>query len=142
MQASVRCLMVNQLFRDAIRNKIDYAVKLASCASGVKHKGLEGLVREISLANLFQPLLPFGVCTGTGKIIDCNGQQSRQMDVVIYSKLILPSLMFDEKTGLFPVETCLYCIEVKTEINSTQVKDAIKKGGSVKNLAMQSGYVR
>src|SRR4030065_2060436 len=126
--------MPNEVFRNKVKNNVDYAIRDASDAIKANHPGLEGRIREIALSCLFQPLLTTGMCTGTGKIIDSFGHQSRQSDVVIYSKSVLPSVMYNEIEGMFPVETCAYSIEVKTKTSANEISDAIQKARSLLSL--------
>jgi hypothetical protein len=79
---------------------------------------LRGQLREILIRDLFRPLLPADVGLGTGEIVTANDKHSKQQDVVIYDRWILPPLLFEQNVGLFPVESVLYTIEVKSILTS------------------------
>ncbi len=49
---------------------------------------------------------------------------STQMDIILYDKSIVPPILFDESTGIFPIEAVLYTIEVKTKLNVTELSIA------------------
>lgn len=65
---------------------------------------------------------------GTGKVINSTGNKSREMDILIYSASILPPLLYDNRFGVFPVESCLYTVEVKTTLTATELKKSIDSG--------------
>ena len=105
-----------------LRAKIKGAISEARAASTLTHKGVKGTVLEILISKLFYPLLPSDIGIGTGQIIEQHsGQLSTQMDIILYDKSIVPPILFDETNGLFPIESVLYTIEVKTTLNATEL---------------------
>jgi len=115
---------VNSTYRDLILANVQAAVGAARAAKGITHKGLKGQLREIVIRDLFRPLLPADVGVGTGKIITADNHQSRQKDIVIFDKRILPPILFEGRTGLFPVESVLYTIEVKSILTKGELKSS------------------
>jgi hypothetical protein len=126
--------MPNNIYRDRIINKIDYAVKEAKNAARVHHAGLIGRIRELSISSVFQPMLPSGFEIGTGKICDRDGQLSPETDLIIYSKSILPPIMYSEQEGIFPIDACFYAVEVKSQATASKMKDAIQKAEELVTL--------
>jgi Regulator of chromosome condensation (RCC1) repeat len=78
--------------------------------------GLRGGVREIVVRDLLRPLLPAGIGIGSGEVISAGGLRSRQTDIVLYDRRILPSIVHEGTQGMFPVESVLYAIEVKSRL--------------------------
>lgn len=115
----------NQVLRQMLVARIREAIERSRQATLVAHPGLIGRIREIAIESLFQPLLPSDFEIGTGKISDCHGTQSGQIDVLIHSKRLLPPLMYDEKFGMFPLESCFRAIEVKSVLTSTELQKSI-----------------
>ncbi|MGX7885602.1 DUF6602 domain-containing protein [Enterobacter hormaechei] len=112
-------------YQALLRGKIAAAIEQARSASTITHKGVKGTVLEILLSKLFRPLLPADIGIGTGQIIDAYGNPaSPQIDIVIYNKAILPPILIDENVGIFPIESVLYTIEVKTKLNARELKAA------------------
>jgi len=112
-------------YQALLRGKVSAAIAQARAAAEITHKGVKGTVLEILLSKLFKPLLPADIGVGTGQIIDAHGNTpSPQIDIVIYNKAILPPVLIDENVGLFPIESVLYTIEVKTKLNSRELKTA------------------
>lgn len=112
-------------YQALLRSKIKAAIEKARAASAFSHQGVKGAVLEILIGELFKPLLPADVGVGTGQIIDCyNTPMSPQVDIILYDKSILPPVLIDERLGIFPVESVLYTIEVKTTLNATELRAA------------------
>lgn len=135
--------MANMMYRKIVGDNIDNAIRCAQAASDVDHPGMVGSIREIALKHLFRPLLTDVVDTGTGKIIDSTGTKSDQIDVIIYCTDINPPILYDEgrsDMGLFPAETCLYAIEVKSQASAGELRKAIENAKSVFQMEFISGY--
>jgi len=115
----------NNLFRKRFLRDIAKAIQDADEAIEIEHSGLAGRIREILLAKLLEPILPPEVKCGTGKLADRNGGLSKQIDVILYSRQVLPPVFYCENEGVFPIESCLYNIEVKSTVTSQSFKDAI-----------------
>ncbi|MFT8806411.1 MAG: DUF6602 domain-containing protein, partial [Acetobacter aceti] len=108
-----------------LRAKIIGAIHSARAAANLTHQGVKGNVLEILVRDLFRPLLPADVGVGTGQIIECEtGKLSKQIDIVLYDKSILPPILFDESIGIFPLESVLYTIEVKTRLTRKDLQTA------------------
>ncbi len=46
----------------------------------------------------------------------------------------VPPILYDEKTGVFPIEIVHYVIEVKSKATNSEVNDAIEKGKKLRQL--------
>jgi hypothetical protein len=57
------------------------------------HLAIRGRLREVTLKELIEPLLPNGIEAATGIVVDSDGRQSSQIDINIYSTSLLPSFM-------------------------------------------------
>ena len=125
---------MNKLYRGAVLTNIHKAIKAAENAKSYDHRGLKGRAREIFVANLLEPYLypTLGICTGI--VIDSEDHQSKQIDVIIYDKQIVPPLLLTEAEGIIPYESVLATIEVKTKLTCTELKKSIKNAISVKQL--------
>jgi hypothetical protein len=119
--------MPQDLFRRKVITQINTAIREYQDAAGIGHPFLQGRIREIALDNLFKPLLPAGFEIGTGKVIDNSAYQSPEIDLVIYNRGVLPTIMYSEREGLFPTDACFYAIEVKSMVTADSIQDAIAK---------------
>ena len=130
---------MNTLYRDLILTRVKDVVEQARALQAVEHRGLEGQLREMLIRRLFQPLLPSDIGAGTGKIVSAFGQISKQQDVVLFDKRILPPLLFEEPAGIFPVESVLYAIEVKSVLTSSELRKTHESAGQLLGLKYIAG---
>jgi hypothetical protein len=56
----------------------------------------------------------FGI--GSGIVVSSSGQQSRQTDVIIYDGRPLPPVLLAGDRGIFPIDSVLAVIEVKSTL--------------------------
>jgi hypothetical protein len=128
---------MNQLLVDILRVRIQGAVAAASAIDSIAHEGLKGRIREIFVEELLTPFLPSYAGVGTGKIIDAEEGQSAECDVVIYDRDVMPPLFLGRREALFPIESVLYSIEVKTTLNAAELRDATTNAKRIKELKNQ-----
>lgn len=82
------------LFVADTKLRVHAALASAQHATQIGHRGLAGEVREILVRELLRPILPPLIGVGTGKIVDHQGNESRQVDVVVYDRSVMPSLLY------------------------------------------------
>jgi hypothetical protein len=128
--------MPNSLFVNDLQLRIESALAAARHASELKHPGLTGTAREILVRELIRPLLPPHISIGTGKIVDHVGHASDEIDIVLYDRSVLPPLLYGQAgtLGVFPVEACLYAIQVKSTSSLSNLRDVIRQGRSLADL--------
>lgn len=134
---------MNNYYRKILDNQIKKALVEAELAGKIKHPYLTGKLREIVLHQLIEPMLNDNYSIGNGKIIDYNGTMSGEIDLCIYSKNLHPPVFFssNEKLGVFPVESVLNAIEVKSEFNLRNLRDAFSKFNKLdKELVYTAAY--
>ena len=130
---------MNTVYRDLMLARVQAAMGAAGAVTSITHKGLKGQLREIVIRDLFCPLLPSDVGVGTGGIISTDNRQSRQQDVVIYDKRILPPILLERVNGVFPIESVLYTIEVKSKITANEMKTSHESATELRGFTYQSG---
>jgi hypothetical protein len=115
---------MNRPYRDMFVARAHGAVVAARSVANVSHSGLKGHMRELLIRELFRPLLPADVGVGTGQVITVHDQQSSEQDVVIFDRRILPPMVLESSTGLFPVESVLFTVEVKSRLTAAELRSA------------------
>lgn len=100
----------------------------------VPHNSTKGTLNEDSLKSIIEKFIPKRYSVGSGIIIDSFGNSSKQIDIVIYDSSIYPSLFGQTSVSLFPVETVLAAIEVKTYLDNQKLKDVTENTKSIKKL--------
>jgi hypothetical protein len=119
---------MNELFRTALVNRTKKAILDAeNLSTELEHKYLIGKHKEILLDQLITPLISSNYNTGTGKVIDFRGKKSHETDLIVYSARLIAPLLFSHNLGLFPIESVLTCIEVKSKLTAKELKDSVKK---------------
>jgi hypothetical protein len=105
----------------------------------IKHKLVKGIANEYGFVSLIKDILPKNFSIGKGIVVDNENNQSCEADIIIYDNQDISPILFGPDSGLFPLECCRYIIEIKSESNATEIKDAIKKATVLKKLKSING---
>lgn len=108
-------------------------------SKNIGHRGIEGQIREIAIKTCIDPFLTSSFSSSSGKIIDTDGNLSRQIDIVVYHKKNVPPIFISPDLGFFPVESTKYIFEVKSTLTAEEIRDANKKFASVAGLNSKNG---
>ena len=100
----------------------------------IPHNASKGAENEECLRNVVRSFIPQKFSVGSGIIIDSFGNRSRQVDLVIYDALAYPNLFGQLATSIFPVETVIATIEVKTYLDAAKLNDVFENSRSVRSL--------
>jgi Domain of unknown function (DUF6602) len=130
---------MNVVYRDLTLARVQAAIGAARAATGIGHSGLKGQLREIVIRDLFRPLFPADIGLGTGEIITADNQRSRQQDVVVFDKSIVPPVLLEGTTGVFPIESILYTIEIKTLLTAGELKSSFDSASQLASLRYLPG---
>lgn len=91
-----------------------------------RHWGEDGRYKEIILAEKIKQLSPEAVSIGTGFVMCENNETTSQLDIIIYRNDV-PLFFKKESFVIVPKESVLGIVEVKTKLNSSNVRGAIEK---------------
>lgn len=114
-----------------------------SLLKSLSHHGARGAARELFIKDFLMPFLPPAVGIGTGEIINHMGKCSKQIDVVLYNRGRLPAaLVGSGDLGIFPWESVIATIEVKSKLDAKEVRSAILNAYSVRRVvhSLVEGY--
>jgi hypothetical protein len=126
-------------YRDIFVSRIAGAIGMARATAEVTHSGVKGAIREILIRELLRPLLPSDVGIGTGRIATSGGQSSTQQDIIIYNRRILPPVLFEETLGVFPIESVLAIVEVKSTLTSTELRSSHENAKAIQEFPYRAG---
>jgi hypothetical protein len=117
-----------------VESDIGRAIEAAKAARLFDHRGLKGRAREIFITNLLEPFLypTMGICTGI--VVDSLDHQSKQIDVIIYDKQVVPPILMKEGEGIIPCESVLASIEIKSQLTRDELRNGILNAISIKQL--------
>lgn len=107
------------MLREAIIAATDNMRKLYELSGGVKNDGEKGAFREFFIVSLIRPLMPRHFGVGSGVVVSSNEQQSRQTDVIIYDRRLLPPVLLAGDRGIFPIDSVLGVVEVKSTLKAS-----------------------
>lgn len=121
---------------EALRNAASRVQSHVDDSKLFEHMGDRGSYRERILSDFLRPFLApcFGIASG--EVFDRTGNNSRQVDVIVFDALFSTPLLLDQKTnlGVFPCESVYACVEVKSNLTSDELQKAIDNIASVKKL--------
>ncbi len=121
-------------YRQIAIDNIEKAVAAANSSGMIDHAVLKGRLREIVVAELIKPFLNPHIKATSGTIVDPFGNQSKQIDVILYDEQITPPILFSESEGIIPCHAVVATIEVKSSLNRTELQKAVDNARSVKTL--------
>ena len=113
-----------RIYRDILTTRVQSALEMAQAVRKISHPGILGEIREILVRELFRPLLPPNIGVGTGKLVDYKDTLSRQTDIILFDRSLAPPMMLNEHLGIFPIDSCLCVIEVKSTLTLAQLKQS------------------
>jgi hypothetical protein len=125
---------IQPLYREIFRARVKSAVAMANAVQEIPHPGMLGEIREILVRELFQPLLPSDIGVGTGQLIDSHNNVSPQTDIILFDRSLAPPMMLSESMGLFPIESCLYVIEIKSKLTAAELQKSHQSALAITRL--------
>jgi hypothetical protein len=107
----------------------------------ITHNGEMGEAAEESWRQWLQKYLPRRYCIDKAIIVDCNGNTSDQIDIVIYDGQYSYFVFRHEQVIYVPAESVYAVIEIKQELNKSNLAYAGKKAASVRKLSRTSAEI-
>jgi len=98
-------------------------IEEAYALKNLDHKSLKGRLRELFTMRVLSKFLTRQFGIGTGVIINQEGKQSKEIDIIIYDNRILPPFIEEQKIGVYPAESVLATIEVRSWITKGIIKE-------------------
>lgn len=108
--------------------------KLSTNRLHIQHPGLKGDSSELNWIEWLKTYLPKRYSVDKAIVIDCEGNTSDQIDIVIYDQQYSPFVFNQDNALYIPAESVYAVFEVKQEINKDYVAYAGEKTKSVRSL--------
>ena len=108
-------------------------VEEAKSITDLKHKGVKGRLRELFITKVLKSFLTTQFGIGTGTVINCKGVQSNETDVIIYDRRILPPFIQEQNLAVYPAESVIATIEVKSWLNAQELSKSEESAEKLKN---------
>lgn len=98
------------------------------------HMGDRGSFRECIIKEFLRPFLPDCYGLSSGEIFSVDGDQSAQVDIVVYDAVFSTVLFRSGPLQLFPAESVFGAIEIKSDLSRGELDTACQNVASVKRL--------
>lgn len=108
--------------------------KLKTIRENIDHEPTKGDGSENIWIQFLESYLPKRYSVAKAKIVDCMGNTSDQIDVVIYDQQYTPFVLNDSGVKYIPAESVYAIFEAKQDVNKDQLEYAGKKINSVRKL--------
>jgi hypothetical protein len=102
------------------------------------HKLTKGELRELFISEVLKSFLTKQFDIGSGVIINQKGAQSDQTDIIIYDNRILPPFIREQYLGVYPAESVLATIEIKSNLIKREILNAEKSALKIRNNVYSS----
>jgi len=106
----------------------------------LSHAGLKGEANEETVREFLKQYLPRTLDITTGMLVDSNGNQSRQLDIIISDAVKTPIFFQSEETRVIPVECAYAVIEVKAFLDKSELEKSYENMKSVKSLSKKAFF--
>jgi len=108
------------------------------------HPGLKGASLEETFRTFLKDYLPRALDISSGKLVDANGNISRQLDVIISDSMKTPIFFRSGDLRVIPVECAYAVIEITAYLDASKLSLVFQNMESVRNLkktAYRESYV-
>lgn len=129
---------INEIFQSIATNML---TEFEHTQTQIKHMGERGSEREAVLRSFLSAYLPTRYGISSGEIVDYQGGTSHQCDLIIYDHYNCPLLLAGRDVRIFPAESVLAVIEVKSVLSAKEIEDSIDKIRDLKNLTRENGPI-
>lgn len=106
----------------------------------LSHAGLKGDANEETVRKFLRQYLPKTLDITTGMLVDSEGNQSRQLDIIVCDSAKTPIFFQSGETRVIPIECVYAVIEVKAFLDKTELEKAYKNMRSVKSLTKKAYF--
>jgi len=105
------------------------------------HSGLKGEANEETVRQFLRQYLPKTLDISSGMLVDAEGKQSKQLDVVISDTAKTPIFFQSGHVRVIPAECAYAVIEIKACLDKPEIEKAYSNMKSVKTLS-KSAYFK
>lgn len=105
------------------------------------HPGAKGENTEIDWRSLLEKHFPERYCFSKGFVVDCRGNQSLQIDLIVHDRQYTPIIFYQNDSPFIPAESVYAVFEIKQELDGEKLKYAGEKAESVRKLYRTSAPI-
>ncbi|MCC8606824.1 MULTISPECIES: DUF6602 domain-containing protein [Xanthomonas] len=119
------------MFEEIFNARVRELWHLYGATGPLNHPGEKGAFREAFLRQLLESVLPLQYGIGSGVIVDGFGKQSPQVDLLIYDRRNFPPFYESGGHGIYPFDSVLRVIEVKSLLDKQGLEQFAKLARSI-----------
>jgi len=116
--------MARTLIQKYASSMVEDFIGRANDLKDLKPEFIKGELKELFVARVLRSFLTSQFEIGSGIIMNLEGGQSCQTDVVIYDNRIIPPFIKEQSLGIYPAESVIATIEIKTTMSKGELTDA------------------
>lgn len=122
-----------KLLLEHLKNNRDALLKYSELVGIASHSGNLGMAREGLISNFLKQNLPEYIMYLSGEIFDRSDNRSGQIDIVLHP-ITSPKINLHKSINIFPAETVLSAIEIKSNLTTGKKGTLYKALNSCKKL--------
>ena len=115
--------------------------QLSTNRLNIIHPGTKGDASELKWLQMLQGYLPKRYQVEKGFVLDCDGNLSEQIDLVIFDRQYSPFLFNQDRALYVPAESVYAILEVKQDLGKGELEYAGDKASSVRKLRRTSAAI-
>lgn len=115
------------IFSDILDQELSLILELNNKLSNEDDGHIKGTALEVRLNSLLSRFLPSNINIARGWIIDSMGNRTAERDCLIYDTNKAPAFLFDGGTGIIPLISILYDIQIKSKLTEKTIRQAFEK---------------
>jgi len=137
MQKMITTMDLKEIF-DEVSNQMKS--DFVKAQKSLTHAGLKGEANEKTVRKFIRQYLPRTLDVTTGMLVDSDGSQSRQLDIIICDSVKTPIFYQSGDTRVIPIECAYAVIEVKAFLDKSELEKSYKNMLSVKSLIKKAYF--
>jgi hypothetical protein len=112
----------------------------AKAQKSLSHAGLKGGANEEAVRSFLRQYLPKTLDVTTGMLVDSQGNQSRQLDIILSDSAKTPIFYESGEIRVIPIECAYAVIEVKAFLDKSELEKTYQNMRSVKSLVKKAYF--
>lgn len=133
-----RALQDSRFLREAFASEQECLVPKLTSSNRIVHAGDRGEVNEQHFIDFLRKYLPNRYTVEKAITLDCEGNVSQSIDVVVFDRQYTPTLLDNDKHRYVPAEAVYAVFECKPKIDKGYLEYAADKAASVRKLKRTS----
>lgn len=117
-------MMNKTIAKDNATALIKGLVEQGQSMGDLKHGLTHGELKELHVSEILKRFLTSQFSVGNGVIVNQDGKESRQTDIIIYDNRIIPPVVEKQGKGVYPVESVVATISIKATLGGGDLLEA------------------